>query len=228
MQKSWYIVLNISINSTEEEIKAAYKKLARKYHPDLMINAAESERFKAQEKMKEINKAYEEALKYASNPNKGSVYTTTNTRNYNNNRPFSNGKTSYDDYDFFTQLFREAFRDTTSEEELRKVKERIISRMTGYVSKTNTSKNNSKKETQEQVSKTKENNKTTTGNFEQGLKRQNDELERYKVRAKIMQYYPFVPIDEYDDIIDEVIKQNRIDEDNFDDILILKAKIRKR
>lgn len=59
MQKSWYMVLNISINSTEEEIKVAYKKLARKYHPDLMINATESEKLKAQEKMKEINTAYE-------------------------------------------------------------------------------------------------------------------------------------------------------------------------
>ena len=29
-----YKILEVSENSSEEEIKAAYKKLARKYHPD--------------------------------------------------------------------------------------------------------------------------------------------------------------------------------------------------
>ena len=53
MSKSLYETLGVSENSTPEEIKKAYRKLARKYHPD--INKEES----AQEKFKEINAAYE-------------------------------------------------------------------------------------------------------------------------------------------------------------------------
>ncbi len=51
---NYYQILNIDINSTEAEIKAAYRKLVRKYHPDVNpddINAAQ--------KFKEITEAYE-------------------------------------------------------------------------------------------------------------------------------------------------------------------------
>lgn len=53
MAKSLYDTLGVSENASAEEIKKAYRKLARKYHPD--INKEES----AQEKFKEINAAYE-------------------------------------------------------------------------------------------------------------------------------------------------------------------------
>ncbi len=53
MSKSLYETLGVSENASAEEIKKAYRKLARKYHPD--INKEES----AQEKFKEINAAYE-------------------------------------------------------------------------------------------------------------------------------------------------------------------------
>jgi len=53
MSKSLYETLGVSENSSAEDIKKAYRKLARKYHPD--INKDES----AVEKFKEINAAYE-------------------------------------------------------------------------------------------------------------------------------------------------------------------------
>jgi len=53
MSKSLYETLEVSENATPEEIKKAYRKLARKYHPD--INKSPE----AQEKFKEINAAYE-------------------------------------------------------------------------------------------------------------------------------------------------------------------------
>lgn len=53
MAKSLYETLEVSENSTPEEIKKAYRKLARKYHPD--VNKDPS----AEEKFKEINAAYE-------------------------------------------------------------------------------------------------------------------------------------------------------------------------
>ena len=53
MNKSLYKTLEVSENASQEEIKKAYRKLARKYHPD--INKAKD----AEEKFKEINAAYE-------------------------------------------------------------------------------------------------------------------------------------------------------------------------
>lgn len=53
-----YKVLGVNMNSTDEEIKKAYRDLARKYHPDKYANTDLADL--AAEKMKEINAAYEE------------------------------------------------------------------------------------------------------------------------------------------------------------------------
>lgn len=51
--KDYYETLGIKRDATEAEIKSAYRKLARKYHPD--VNKTKE----AEEKFKEINEAYE-------------------------------------------------------------------------------------------------------------------------------------------------------------------------
>ncbi len=53
-KKNYYEVLGVSKNASEEEIKAAYKKLVKQYHPDLHPGDAS-----AAEKFKEINEANE-------------------------------------------------------------------------------------------------------------------------------------------------------------------------
>lgn len=53
MSKSLYDTLEVSQNASADEIKKSYRKLARKYHPD--INKEKG----AEEKFKEINAAYE-------------------------------------------------------------------------------------------------------------------------------------------------------------------------
>ena len=52
-----YVVLGVDKNASEEDIKKAYRELARKYHPDHYSDNPLSEL--AAEKMKEINEAYD-------------------------------------------------------------------------------------------------------------------------------------------------------------------------
>lgn len=56
-----YKVLNISPNATDEEVKAAYREMARKYHPDNYADNPLSDL--AQEKMQEINEAYDAIIR---------------------------------------------------------------------------------------------------------------------------------------------------------------------
>ena len=58
MAKDYYGLLGVSKTASDEEIKSAYRKLAKKYHPDLYSTASEAEKKAAEEKFKEINHAY--------------------------------------------------------------------------------------------------------------------------------------------------------------------------
>ncbi len=53
-----YKVLGVDRNASDEEIKRAYRKLSRKYHPDSNIGKSEAERAAAEERFKEIQRAY--------------------------------------------------------------------------------------------------------------------------------------------------------------------------
>ena len=52
--KDYYKTLEVSENATEDEIKKSFKKLAKKYHPDINKGNKASE-----EKFKELSEAYE-------------------------------------------------------------------------------------------------------------------------------------------------------------------------
>ena len=59
-----YIVLGVKPDASDEEIKRAYRELARKYHPDNSQNNPLADL--AEEKMKEINEAYDTITKMRS------------------------------------------------------------------------------------------------------------------------------------------------------------------
>lgn len=85
-----YEVLGVSRTATDEEIKSAYRKLAKKYHPDNYNNSPLAS--VAEEKMKEVNEAYD-----AINAERKGGSTSKNSYGgYTNNR-YSNysGSTEY-------------------------------------------------------------------------------------------------------------------------------------
>jgi curved DNA-binding protein len=93
--KDYYKILGINKNSSEEEIKKAYKKLALQYHPDKNPGNKEAE-----EKFKEINEAYE----VLSDPEKRKKYDELGAnwdkyKNFDFNN-YQQGSTNYQ-YDSF-------------------------------------------------------------------------------------------------------------------------------
>ncbi len=95
--KDYYKILGVDRNASDEEIKRAYRRLARKYHPDLNPGNKEAE-----EKFKEINEAYS----VLSDPEK--------RRQYDQGATFS-----FEGFDFsrpeFSDLFDFGFGDIFSD-----------------------------------------------------------------------------------------------------------------
>jgi DnaJ like chaperone protein len=56
-----YSVLGVTMGATDDEIKKAYRKLAKEYHPDVVANKGMGEDFQkfAAEKMRAVNAAYD-------------------------------------------------------------------------------------------------------------------------------------------------------------------------
>ena len=57
MMNDPYSVLGVSPSATDDEVKKAYRKLAKQYHPDIHPDPAFAEK-----KMAEINAAYDQVL----------------------------------------------------------------------------------------------------------------------------------------------------------------------
>lgn len=56
-----YSILGISRDASDDEVKKAYRKLSRKYHPDANIDNPNKEQ--AEEKFKQVQQAYEQIMK---------------------------------------------------------------------------------------------------------------------------------------------------------------------
>jgi len=68
--KDYYEILGVSQSADQKEIRKAYTEWSFIYHPDRMANLSDSARKKGEEKLKEVNEAYE----ILSNPDKRRAY----------------------------------------------------------------------------------------------------------------------------------------------------------
>jgi curved DNA-binding protein CbpA len=81
--KNPYEVLEVSNNASKDEIKRAYRELAKKYHPDQYGN--NPLRDLAEDKMKELNEAYDYLMKNTSDAGYSTDSYEHNTYNNENN-----------------------------------------------------------------------------------------------------------------------------------------------
>lgn len=93
-----YSVLGVSRDASEEEIKAAYRKLARKYHPDLHPGDEA-----AAKKMNEINQAYEQ-IRHPEQQTNAGYQQSAQHAGYTGN-PGQTGYNGYTDFDPFAWMF---------------------------------------------------------------------------------------------------------------------------
>lgn len=66
----YYETLGISKNASADDIKSAYRKMAKKYHPDVFATAGEAQKAEAEKKFKEVQHAYD----VLSDPQKKAAY----------------------------------------------------------------------------------------------------------------------------------------------------------
>ena len=84
-----YKVLGISRDATDEQVKEAYREMAKKYHPDNYQGSPIADL--ANEKMKEVNEAYDQIMNERKNRKNGGSSSQGYSGGYNPGAPRQGG-----------------------------------------------------------------------------------------------------------------------------------------
>lgn len=121
--KDYYKVLNVEKNASDDDIKQAYRRLARKYHPDVSKEANAEDKFKNLQEAYEVLKDPEKRKAYdqlGSNWKQGQEFRpppgwNPNTRFYSSDSDFSESDMGGFS-DFFSNIFGRAQRERRGED----------------------------------------------------------------------------------------------------------------
>ena len=109
-KRDYYEVLGVNKNASDDELKKAYRKLAKKYHPDANLDNKKE----AEAKFKEVNEAYENL----SDPQKRRMYDQfghDGPQGFGGNGPFGQGgyysysSSGFDGFDDLGDIFSTIF-----------------------------------------------------------------------------------------------------------------------
>ncbi|MGN0465535.1 MAG: J domain-containing protein [Lachnospiraceae bacterium] len=89
-----YKILGVPETASDEEIKKAYRRLSKKYHPDANINNPNKD--EAERKFKEVQSAYETIMKIRSGRGQNTGY-GGQSNGYDQSRAYSNTQREYED-----------------------------------------------------------------------------------------------------------------------------------
>jgi len=125
MTKKYYNILGVSENASDEEIKKAYRELVKKYHPDRYAGSSVADI--AGEKLKEINKAYDEIMAMRKNsPQKSAPKQKQNHTDESFEQPRRN--TAKETRDYYSKKYNSnAYKSGKSDDDYYKQKQRNIS-----------------------------------------------------------------------------------------------------
>lgn len=104
-QEDYYNVLGVNRNASDKEINSAYRKLAKKYHPDINHEPG------AEEKYKKINEAYE----VLHDQQKRAQYDQFGSAGVNNGQGGFGGGQGYGDFGDFGDIFNDFFGGGTNQ-----------------------------------------------------------------------------------------------------------------
>jgi len=102
--KDYYKILSVAKNANEDELKKAYRKLAKQWHPDKNPNNK-----KAEDKFKEISEAYEvlsDSVKRKKFDDFINVSSTNTNYSYRKAKDYTENENDTDFSDFFKQFFK--------------------------------------------------------------------------------------------------------------------------